>query len=176
MRSGEGSTSPSRPSRGSLRWPLIIVALLGGHVALMLTAAAIAVRDRSFAVVPNYYQSALHWDQQQAERRVSAELGWKVQVEPAAQVDPTGGRAVRFVLRDAGNKPIEGATLSLRYYHHAHASDAAEIRLAREEQGVFSTTLPMRYAGFWQFDVTAEARGRTFTTSLTQYVSNESRK
>lgn len=49
-----------------LRWPLIVIGLLLGHVCLMAVAVTVAVRDRSNPVVPDYYQKAADWDRTHA--------------------------------------------------------------------------------------------------------------
>jgi hypothetical protein len=53
---------------GSKRWPLIVVALLGAHVGLMSWAVTKCVGDRNAAVIPNYYEKAVHYDDFKAER------------------------------------------------------------------------------------------------------------
>jgi nitrogen fixation protein FixH len=177
VRSIEG-TSTSSPNgvakpKGSMRWPIIVIALLAIHFTLMLTAAAIATRDRSFAVLPNYYENAINWDKSRAQQRASDQLGWKLSIEPSTTINPLGERAVKFVLSDASGKPIENAQLSMTYYHHAHAAEPKDVKLSESSAGEFVAKLPMRYAGIWQFDVTVEAQGHTFISNVEQYVNNE---
>src|SRR5215207_5791090 len=88
--------NPKRP-----RWPFIVAGLLVVHVALMTVAVVIATHDRSFAVLPNYDDNAVHWDRDQAKRRASAKLGWKLEIVPAETVDPIGRRNVSVRLTDA---------------------------------------------------------------------------
>ncbi len=156
-----------------MRWPIIVIALLAIHFVLMLTAAAIATRDRSFAVLPNYYDNAINWDKSRAQQRASDQLGWKLSIEPATTINPLGERAVKFVLSDAAGKPIDDAKLDMTFYHHAHASESSEVKLSESQAGEFTAKLPMRYAGLWQFNVTIEAQGHTFISNVQQFVSNE---
>jgi nitrogen fixation protein FixH len=158
---------------GVARWPLIIIGLLSIHVAGMLVAVSIATRDRSFAVMPDYYDRALNWDRAQAEKRASQKLGWKLQIEPAGAVDPTGRRRVRIRLIDAQGRPISPATIQITAYHHAHASQRQTIQFQTDADGNAQQAMAMPFAGFYQFDSTAAARGEEFTCSLTQYVSDE---
>ena len=51
-----------KPKR-HLRWPLIVVGLLLGHMSLMFTAILIINRSKPDPVLPDYYQRALDWDQ-----------------------------------------------------------------------------------------------------------------
>ena len=55
----------------SYRWPTIIVALLAGHVVLMMWAVFKATADPNFVVIPNYYDKAVNWDKEQARRAAS---------------------------------------------------------------------------------------------------------
>ena len=172
MRNLDGTAGTSRPT-SSKRWPMIIVGLLSVHVTLMITAAAIATRDRSFAVLPNYYENAVNWDKTRAEMDSSRKLGWNLQINPAPQVDPHGSRQVSILLTDAAGQPISNAKIDLTYYHHAHANESANITLNESEPGRFTTNLPMRHEGFWQFKVRAEAGGKTFVTDLSQFVGDK---
>jgi nitrogen fixation protein FixH len=157
----------------SLRWPIIVISLLSVHLLLMLLVAAIATRDRSFAVIPDYYRNAIEWDQRQAQRRASEALGWKLTIEPSEQIDPLGRRAIRFTLTDAQGRRVEAAFLDVSCFHHAHARDVVRVTLSATEPGRFAATLPMRYPGFWQFDIKATARDQMFTTSITHYVNTQ---
>lgn len=168
--SGIDGASSSPQGSPAWRWPAIVIGLLVAHVMLMLAVAAIAMRDNSSVVLPNYYRNAINWDKIQAERRASEKLGWKIQIEPAAQVDPTGKRAISFRLTDSTGQPISGAQLHVTYYHHAHAGQLQNVTFAAEP---YQAALPMRYAGLWQFDIRAEAHSQTFIASVTQEVTNQ---
>jgi len=63
----DAAVKPSvRPER-HLRWPLIVIGLLLGHMAIMFVAVVLATRDRaSSAVIPDYYQKAVDWDRTHA--------------------------------------------------------------------------------------------------------------
>jgi len=158
---------------GSLRWPIIVVSLLSVHLLLMVLVAAIAARDRSFAVVPNYYRNAVEWDRHQAQRRASQRLGWKIAIEPSERIDPLGRRAITFTLTDSQNRPVRAEFLDVSYFHHAHASETSKATLRATAPGRFDTTLPLRYAGFWQFDIKTSVQGQTFTASITQYLNTQ---
>lgn len=178
MKNIEGTTVPSSPPpeqpprpRQSRRWPLIIVAMLVVHVLLMATATVIATHDRSFAVMPNYYEKALKWDQSQADKRASEQLGWKLTMEPSETIDPIGRRTVTFVLVNIDNKPIADATVELSYFHHSHATDVATAKFTTDAQGKATATLPMRFSGFWDINCVATTKTAKFTTTLTQFVN-----
>lgn len=175
MRNIEATAASARPNRRS-PWPWFIVALLGSHVLAMVVAVTIAVRDRSFAVVPNYYQRAVNWDEEQAKFRASEMLGWRVAVETSGHVDPFGRRAVSFVLSDAQGHAIPGATLQVEYFHEAHGDEDHDVKLTPDaaDPTRFTCLLPMRYAGEWEFHFTANAGNQSFVAKQTQTVSNAS--
>ena len=153
-------------------WPWIVVGLLGVHVTLMAVAAAIATRDRSFAVVPNYYEKGVNWDKTQAEKRASEKLGWKLTIEPSAHPDAHGQRAVQIQLTDANGRAIPAAKVELDYFHDSHANEQRSTTLSLKG-GKAEQTLAMPYTGFWEFHATATAEGKTFVATTTQWVETE---
>jgi nitrogen fixation protein FixH len=155
-----------------IQWPLLIVGLLGAHVAGMVSAVVlINHRTRTLGVVDDYYGRAVRWDEHLKRVRESEKLGWQVRVEAADEVDRAGGRAVTFVLTDAAGKAVEGATLDVTCTHPAHADVPAHYAFPASADGRFSHVLPMPYQGFYDVTVTAKAGGKTFETTTTQWVN-----
>jgi hypothetical protein len=176
MKNVEGaSVATTRAVRSSRRWPLIIVALLAGHVLLMAVACTIAIRDKSFAVVPDYYGKALEWDQQKAEQLASTRLGWHVQVQAGRHIDAQGRRTIGFVVTDSDGKAIEGATLQTVYFHHARADQIQQVTLTADSNDPrrFPARLSMAAAGNWEFHFTVAARGQSFVSSAVEYLEND---
>lgn len=158
-------------------WPWFVVGLLGTHVAAMAIAVTLATRDRSFAVVPDYYQRAVNWDQAQAQIRASEKLGWRIAVEASDQVDPLGRRVASFVFTDARGSALPRATLEVEYFHHAHGDDDHMVKLSPDaaDPTHFTALLPMRYAGQWEFHFTGQSGGQTFVAKQLQTLSNARR-
>lgn len=156
-------------------WPFLIIGLLAAHVTGMVIAVTITEHDKTFLVVPDYYDKAQHWDAAQAERRVSASLGWNVLIEPAAAIDERGNRAVRFMLSNAQGQPLPNASMEVQYFHHAHPDQQQKARLTVDagDPRAFAGMLAMPYAGVWEFHVTAHAGGRTFEQTQTPYVVSQ---
>lgn len=72
-----------------VRWPLIVAGLLVCHVGAMVWAATIATRRGGAAVIPNYYEKSLHWDE---ERATAAKLNAvAVPNKPAETLNGEGG-------------------------------------------------------------------------------------
>jgi nitrogen fixation protein FixH len=174
MSTSNASESPARPQR-HLRWPLIVIGLLLGHMTIMFVAVALATHDRSSTIIPDYYQKSLNWDRAQAERRASEKLGWNVTVTPSPQVDPLGRRDVLVCVTDAKGAAIADADVEMAYYHLSHPAEVQHAQLHTGIDGRITGTLPMRYEGFWQIEVTAKAGEHRFVTVLSQFVSTGKR-
>ena len=166
--------TPVRPRR-HMKWPLIVIGLLTGHVSVMVVAVVIATHDKSFAVLPDYYQKAVHWDDTQAELRASERLGWQCAFTPSADVDPLGRRSVTFTLVDAAGKGIAGADVQVTYFHHARPAELLKATLQTDQSGRATQTIPMRNEGFWQVNVRASKDGQKFVQTTTPFVSTAKR-
>lgn len=150
--------SPQPPAWKPFVWPAIIVALLAGHViivggALVLSAALIPAAT----VAPAGYAEALAWDDEQALRRASEQLGWTLIVTPSDAIDPAGKRDVAFTIRDANGAPVAGAELLVTLYHHSRPGEALRVSVpaAIDEPGVYVARLRMRREGFWRLSASA---------------------
>jgi len=148
-----------------VRWPLIVVGLLMTHVGAMMLAVQIASSDTGHAVLPNYYDKAIRWDDRQAEARESDRLGWSVSVTPAALTDANGDRAVRILMHDRFGAPVVDAAVSARVWHHA-LGDAHDLLVRPTgEPGLYVATAPMARPGSWQCELIAEHAGARFVES-----------
>jgi nitrogen fixation protein FixH len=154
---------------------MIVVGLLLGHVSIMVTAVILATGDKSFAVLPDYYEKAVNWDKNQAELRASEKLGWQVTIVPSPDVDPTGHRALALTLTDPDAHPVADAAVELSWYHHARPGELLKTTLHTDATGRATGTVVMRAEGFYQVNVTATADGRRFVTTLTPFVSTAKR-
>ena len=153
------------------RWMYIVIGLLAAHVTGMMCAVwAISGRPGESAVLPDYYSKALQWDQYRAQLRASDALGWNVQIQQLDENLPDGRRQVRMVLTGADQKPVNGAALIVHCYHLSHGDEAKTIQPPDTGGSQFLLTLPQPYQGFWQFELTATAGGKTYIHSATQYI------
>ena len=147
-------SAPPRRRRGGNRWALIVVALLITHASAMIIAVLIATGDPSFAVVPDYYQKALSWDQRRAALRGSDSLGWTLVLKPGSVVDERRRRLVVAELHDAQGQPVAEPRLTLSYYHYSHGGQPGEAVLPSTGPGRFAATIPMRWPGTWHVEAT----------------------
>lgn len=151
------NTPESENALTRLKWPLIVVALLAGHAVLMMVAVTLALASPPAGIPDDYYGAALDWDARQAARRTSEALGWRVAIAPSVVTNPLGARRVSIELVDAAGRPVEGASLSARAYHHAKASRVVEQSDWYEAApGVYVAELRMPRAGLWEFALRAQ--------------------
>jgi nitrogen fixation protein FixH len=134
--------------RGSA-WPVAVGVILGTCVAANLWIIRLANSDPSFAIEENYYEKALRWDEELAQRRHNAELGW--QLAPAlSPISANSGAELRLTLRDAAGKPLEGAAVTVRALHNARAGEPFDAELAPRGTADFAARLPIRRPGLWE--------------------------
>lgn len=143
--------APARP-RGRHRWPLILAGMLAVHATLIIYAATLAVSDKSFAVVPGYYDKALSWDADRADRRAADDRGWSFELRPGAFADAGGQRLIVAELRDAAGAPLPGAAVTLEFFRHARASQAARVAMRETTPGRHEAVAAVAAAGAWRFN------------------------
>lgn len=158
--------------RGYWRWPIIIVAILTVHIGIMVTAMAITLRNPGeSAVIPNYYERETNYDSFKAAEVASARLGWAATAEQIDHPDAMGFAQVRFTLTDKAGKAIPNVHLAIHCFHWSHADQAADLTLRSTSPTDFTASLPQKYAGFWQFEVSARRGNDTYLQTLTQYIN-----
>jgi nitrogen fixation protein FixH len=165
--------TPPPPQASARRFvmPAVVLGFLGAHMLFVLTAITVAVGDPSFAVVPDYYQKAVDWDEQKAERAASDALGWTVEVIPSRAVSIRGERDVEVVVHDADGVPVTGAAVSVTVYHHARASHVVEADLSpADAPGHYAATLDMRNEGVWDITLRITRGDDRFVQAHKAYV------
>ena len=136
-------------------WGTLVVGLLATQVVVGIGSVFIAIGDPSVAVVPDYHQKALAWDDERASRAASALLGWEVDVSVSDGADQKGNRTVVVTIKDADGQHVSLADVDIRAYHHARASAAQLAKLRSHGEGNYTVALPLQRAGLWQFEITA---------------------
>lgn len=149
----------------------MIIGLLGLQISGGIYAIILASGDDSVAVVPDYHQKALQWDEEMAVRRTSIELGWKCDVSTISiSTDHVSTGLVATLLDDQGQL-VKVQKGKLRWYQHIRANDVAELPIPK---GLFTQ---MRLEdcfdanGLWEviLDVTDQS-GNRFVESVTLHV------
>ncbi len=150
--------------KAALRWGGFVVGLLSLQVIGGVFAILLATGDESVAIVPNYHQKALHWDEQVAIATASSRLGW------IAQMDPThlhrGAAGLRIRLRDQGGQLVEIEAGEIEIYRHIRAADVRRVKIPGGSVGAIDLDPCFDAGGLWQvaLDV-SDAQGNRFVDS-----------
>jgi nitrogen fixation protein FixH len=155
----------SNEARARLFWCGLIIGLLMLQVVTGLAAVTLASADSSFAVVPGYHEQALNWDETQAMAWKSAALGWQAMVQATAEADRLGWRRLTVDLRDRAGLPLTGANVTAVVFHHAHATEAHEVRFVEATDGIYQVETPMRQNGLWEVRLNVTRGGDRFVIS-----------
>jgi nitrogen fixation protein FixH len=145
-------------------WPIGVTVILGTTIAANLWVMKIANSDPSFAIEPDYYRKAVHYDSTMAQQRTNAALGWGV----ATQLAPIGdGTATRLTvtLRDVQERPLSGAHVAIMTRYNARANDTLTAVLTEAAPGRYETSLPIAHPGEWEVRVDATRAGQRFEAS-----------
>ena len=159
-----------RSGRSAMTWPGIIIGLLAAQMLLLLTMAYIATSDRSFAVEPDYYQKALHWDQLAAQDRKNQQLGWSAHIKVSQAADLMKRRDVTCTLTNSAGEPLSGVSVELVAFPHARGEERLTLELAEQGEGKYATNMPVTRSGLWEFRITASRESHRFTRVIQQQV------
>ena len=140
-------------------WAFVPAGLLAAMLAGLGTMATIAVRDPGFATEQNYYEKAVLYDQEIAQRAENARLGWKLEVSVAAAA-PSSSIVLR--IRDRGG-PVAGARVRLVALRNAQSSVVLNTQLLEAASGEYRGSLPLVRGGLWELRVSAERGAERFT-------------
>lgn len=141
--------------RAAWRWAAIILGLLALSVGANVFLMSRAVGDPAFAVEPDYYQRAVHWDEEQSQARASEELGWKASLEAVAVEDARPERAVELTLLDHTGAPVGDAEVRVVALHVANAGERVPAPLAEVAPGHYRAIMPLGRAGLWEIQIEA---------------------
>lgn len=156
---------------GAWRWPLIVVTLLAGHLTICCVTIYLATSDPSFAVEPDYYNKALHWDEFNRQRYANAALGWKLDYQVDKQADVLRQRSLRCTLVDQAGQPIRDAAISLVAFPHRYGTRRQTVELTATDEGDYAATLRFGTLGLWEFRFTVKRAGQTFTYTDQRFVT-----
>lgn len=142
--------------RSAFRWPLIIVAFLAGHAALIITAVTLAVGGTGRGVVPDYYTQAVNFDTHKADLAASAKLGWQFTLTPGSLVDAEGQRLLTATLHDRDGEPLKLDRIDLQLTRLADGQREAVRLLPTDRPGGYLAIAALPIAGGYQADLLAE--------------------
>lgn len=142
-------------------WPLAITAILGGTVALNVWVMRVATADPSMVVERDYYRKGVHWDDEMAQARRNASLGWTV-APTLAPVGPSQRADLHVAVRDARGAPLAGARVTLEAFAVARSGSVYSETLVADSAG-YRTSIPVTTAGRWELRFTVVRGAERFT-------------
>ena len=143
-------TSAENSDKGSF-WVWVPVALLAASTLGVGSLAMIAVRDPNFALEPNYYDRALHWDRTQAQAADNQRLAYRIELVPGIAADALGNATLRVRVSDANGRDAKDATVRATAFANAYAAEQTALDFQRMEPGMYAARLTARHLGLWEF-------------------------
>lgn len=140
-------------------WAWVPATLLGAMLLGLGAMAYIAIDDPSFALEPNYYDKAVHWDRSQAEAKDSQALGLRLSLLQAPSVSAQGEVELLLQVRDRQDLPVQGAAVAVEAFPNAFAARLQQLSLQEASPGVYRAKLSQGVNGLWElrFGVTRGA-------------------
>lgn len=134
-------------------WTVLVLLLLGIQLSIGFVAIRLSVGDPSLAIVPNYHQAALNWDEHRSAHTAIHRLGLDSRLEVSKHADTSGRRAVMFQLLDRHGQSIPGLKVTATIYHHARAAQSQTIGMEDVGKGIFMVSTFMPRDGLWQINL-----------------------
>lgn len=146
-------TSSPRTSNAGRLWAWTPAILLGSMLLGLGTLAYIAIDDPHFALEPNYYDKAVHWDQARSEARGSDALGLKVALSAPLVVSSEGKLDVVLDVRAELGLTLAGAELELEAFPNAYAGHVQRVALQKKAPGVYAAQISRAITGLWELRI-----------------------
>ncbi len=146
-------------------WVTLVVGLLSLQLVVGYVALRLALGDPSVAIVPDYHQAALDWDQQRAALSAADRLGLVTDLEVSKVADSQGLRAILFSVKDDGGHSVSNLQVTATVYRHARAAEVQTVPLQEVGDGKFMATTAMAQAGLWQVELKVEGAAEPIRVS-----------
>lgn len=161
--------SAARSSARSI-WAWVPALMLGCMFLGLGTMTYLATSDPHFALEPDYYDKAVHWDRSRAEARASAETGLSLSLTRRLAVATDGSVEVEVRVVDGQNSPFVGAQLQLQAFPNAYAERAQQLTLRETAPGVYLGRLEHGVLGLWELRFALAREALRFQQVLRQDV------
>lgn len=155
----------SEGSNSGRFWAWVPALLLGSMLLGLGSAAYIAIDDPHFALEPDYYDKAVHWDRGRAEARQSEELGLRLSLAPL-NVNASGTIELRLSVADRGDGALSGAEVAIEAFPNAYASKIQQVSLREVAPGVYAGELSRAVSGLWELRVSVKHAGARYREAL----------
>lgn len=147
-------------------YPGMVLTLLGTSVLMTMFLLFSSRSDDGAQIMPDYYEHAIAWDSEEAVRRESRALNWRITLEFR-----DNAQGVLSII-DHNARPVEGldAQVHLRRPQYAEDLAVAELQPAPDASGTYTFDAPPSSAGYWDVIVEGEYDGRPIHLSHRQRV------
>lgn len=136
-------------------WAWVPLLLLGSMLLGLGTLAHIAMDDPHFALEPNYYDKAVHWDSARAERSESRAV-WLHLTLTEPRVDASGSAELELRITDAAGAAFPNAAVAAVAFPNAFATRIQRLTLTEAGPGVYRAKLERSVLGVWELRITVE--------------------
>ena len=157
----------SAEKRAKRFWIALVVFLFIIQSTIMGLVMHLAIGDPSAAVVPDYHNAALNWDQARRMNEAPDRLGWQVTFNASDVADGRGMRAIELQILDRSGDPIDDLSMNGKLYHHARAGDVVSVHLKSVGQGNYLALAPAAQIGLWQLELKIDGANEPVTRSET---------
>jgi nitrogen fixation protein FixH len=156
---------PHLSRRGAV-WAWVPALLLGSMLLGLGVLAYIATDDPHFALEPNYYDKAVHWDRTQREARDSEALGFQLALPTTLALSADGTLELELRVTDRERAALSSAAIEVEAFPNAYASRVEHVTLREAAPGVYRGRLRGQARGLWELRFRITAGGLHFHQSL----------
>ncbi|HVY28940.1 MAG TPA: FixH family protein [Polyangiaceae bacterium] len=146
----------SSPTSTGSFWAWVPVGLLGSMLVGLGSMAYVAVNDPGFALEPNYYDKALHWDRSQAEAAASRELGLKLSLSKPLRLSESGKLELELAITDKSGASYGDAEVKVEAFAVGRASQLHELSLRELAKGRYAAEIDSKTLGLWELRVSVK--------------------
>lgn len=157
----------SAEKRAKRFWIALVVFLFVVQSTIMGTVMHLAIGDPSAAVVPDYHNAALKWDETRRSHEAAARLGWDVAFAASDVADGRGMRAIELNILDSNGDAVDDLLINGILYHRARADEVNSVELKSVGQGKYLTLAPATRPGLWQLELSIEGASEPMAKSVT---------
>jgi FixH len=150
------NAKPQTNSGSGAVWAWVPGMLLGSMLLGLGVLAYIAIDDPHFALEPNYYDKAVHWDRTQSQARDSAALGLLLTLPATLALSADGTLEIELRVTDRERVALGSAVVELEAFPNAYASRVERVKLHETAAGLYRGRLKGGARGLWElrFSVT----------------------
>jgi len=141
-------SNPTRAARSTWAW--VPVMLLSGMFLGLGTMAYLAIHDPHFALEPDYYDKAVHWDRSRAAAQASAASGLGLSLARPLATAADGSVEVEIRVVDRDKRLVSGARVELQAFPNAYAAQVQTSVLRESTPGVYVGRLEHGVLGLWE--------------------------